>query len=86
MRNLFSLRIVYNISSQISSKNAFEILNNKSYKIGVYNLYRGRIAAMFGVNDVIIYGAQGVCKITGIEEKNVGGEKKDLFCFKACRR
>ena len=25
---------------------------------------------MFQVNDVIIYGTQGVCKIAGIEEKN----------------
>ena len=34
---------------------------------------------MFGVNDVIIYGVQGVCKITGTEEKNVNGKKKTYF-------
>ena len=26
---------------------------------------------MFQVNDVIIYGVQGICKITGTEEKTV---------------
>ena len=34
---------------------------------------------MFQVNDVIIYGAQGVCQITGTEEKTVGGKKKTYF-------
>lgn len=42
----------------------------------------GRIAAMFQVNDVIIYGAQGVCKITGTEEKTVNGRKKTYFVLK----
>lgn len=37
---------------------------------------------MFQVNDVIIYGAQGVCKITGTEEKSVGGKKKTYFVLK----
>lgn len=37
---------------------------------------------MFQVNDVIIYGAQGVCKITGTEEKTVGGKKKNYFVLK----
>jgi len=37
---------------------------------------------MFQVNDVIIYGAQGVCKITGTEEKNVSGKKKTYFVLK----
>lgn len=37
---------------------------------------------MFQVNDVIIYGTQGVCKITGTEEKNVGGVKKTYFVLK----
>lgn len=37
---------------------------------------------MFQVNDVIIYGAQGVCKITGTEEKTVGGKKKIYFILK----
>lgn len=37
---------------------------------------------MFQVNDVIIYGAQGVCKITGTEEKAVGGKKRTYFILK----
>lgn len=37
---------------------------------------------MFQVNDVIIYGAQGVCKITDVEEKSVGGKKKTYFVLK----
>ena len=37
---------------------------------------------MFQMNDVIIYGAQGVCKITGTEEKIVSGVKKTYFVLK----
>ncbi|MBQ8768248.1 MAG: CarD family transcriptional regulator [Oscillospiraceae bacterium] len=37
---------------------------------------------MFQVNDVIIYGAQGVCKITGTEEKAISGVKKTYFVLK----
>lgn len=37
---------------------------------------------MFQVNDVIIYGAQGVCKITDIEEKTVNHVKKTYFVLK----
>lgn len=37
---------------------------------------------MFQVNDVIIYGAQGVCKITGTEEKTMNGKKKIYFVLK----
>lgn len=37
---------------------------------------------MFQVNDVIIYGTQGVCKITGTEEKMVNGTKKTYFVLK----
>ncbi len=37
---------------------------------------------MFMVNDVIIYGTQGVCKIADIEEKNVSGTKKTYFVLK----
>lgn len=37
---------------------------------------------MFTVNDVIIYGTQGVCQIAGIEEKKVGGAKKNYFVLK----
>lgn len=34
---------------------------------------------MFQVDDVIIYGSQGVCRITGIEEKRISGAKKTYF-------
>lgn len=37
---------------------------------------------MFEVNDVIIYGTQGVCQIVGIEEKAVSGVKKNYFVLK----
>ena len=37
---------------------------------------------MFQVDDVIVYGAQGVCQITGIEEKTVSGVKKTYFVLK----
>lgn len=37
---------------------------------------------MFQANDVIIYGAQGVCKITGTEEITVSGKKKTYFVLK----
>ena len=37
---------------------------------------------MFQVDDVIVYGTQGVCQITGIEEKTVSGVKKTYFVLK----
>jgi len=37
---------------------------------------------VFQVNDVIIYGTQGVCKITGTEVKTVNGAKKTYFILK----
>lgn len=37
---------------------------------------------MFQVNDVIVYGAQGVCKITDTEEKTVSGKKRAYFVLK----
>ena len=37
---------------------------------------------MFRINDVIIYGSQGVCRITDIEEKTVSGAKKSYFVLK----
>lgn len=37
---------------------------------------------MFQVNDVIVYGTQGVCKITGTEEKKVGRKKITYFVLK----
>jgi CarD family transcriptional regulator len=37
---------------------------------------------MFQVNDVIVYGTQGVCTIVDIEEKNISGSKKKYFVLK----
>lgn len=37
---------------------------------------------MFRVNDVIIYGSQGVCEIVAMEEKSIGGAKKTYFVLK----
>lgn len=37
---------------------------------------------MFQVNDVIIYGTQGVCRIVGTEEKCISGKKRTYFVLK----
>ncbi len=37
---------------------------------------------MFQINDVIVYGTQGVCKITGTEEKMLSGKKTTYFVLK----
>ena len=37
---------------------------------------------MFQVNDVIMYGAHGVCKIVGTEEKLISGVKKNYYILK----
>lgn len=37
---------------------------------------------MFQVNDVIIYGAQGICKITDMEEKTIDGKIRTYFVMK----
>lgn len=37
---------------------------------------------MFQINDVIIYGSQGVCEIVAIEEKSISGAKKQYFVLK----
>lgn len=37
---------------------------------------------MFHINDVIMYGAQGVCMIADIEEKNISGSRKKYFVLK----
>lgn len=37
---------------------------------------------MFQINDVIVYGAQGVCRITGTEEKVISGKRKTYFVLK----
>ena len=37
---------------------------------------------MFQINDMVVYGSQGICKITAIEEQSVGGVKKAYFVLK----
>lgn len=37
---------------------------------------------MFKVNDVIIYGTQGVCEIVDIERKSIGGTEKEYFVLR----
>ncbi len=37
---------------------------------------------MFKVNDIVVYGAQGVCEIIGIEGQKIGGENKKFFVLK----
>lgn len=34
---------------------------------------------MFNINDIVMYGLNGMCKITGIEEKNLTGTKKNYL-------
>lgn len=37
---------------------------------------------MFQINDVIIYGSQGVCEIAAIEKKSISGEKRSYFVLR----
>lgn len=37
---------------------------------------------MFKVNDVVVYGPQGVCEIIGIEDRKIGGTIKSYFVLK----
>lgn len=37
---------------------------------------------MFHINDVVVYGAQGVCEIVDIDEKKLDGEIKEYFVLK----
>lgn len=37
---------------------------------------------MFQVNDVVVYGAQGVCKIVAIDSKKIDGVTKQYFVLK----
>lgn len=37
---------------------------------------------MFKVNDVVVYGTQGVCQIVGIELQRTAGENKEFFVLK----
>ena len=42
----------------------------------------GRKISMFNVNDVIIYGKKGVCRIEKTEEKIIDGVKRNYFVLK----
>ncbi len=37
---------------------------------------------MFKINDVVVYGSQGVCEIVDIEEKKIDGTSKSYFVLK----
>lgn len=37
---------------------------------------------MFHINDVVVYGAQGVCEIVAIEEQKIDGATKKFFVLK----
>lgn len=37
---------------------------------------------MFKINDVVVYGSQGVCEIIGIEDQKLGGATKKYFVLK----
>ena len=37
---------------------------------------------MFQINDVVVYGSQGVCEIIGIDEKKIDGVIKKYFVLK----
>lgn len=37
---------------------------------------------MFNINDVVVYGAQGVCEIVGIVNQKVGKDTKEYFVLK----
>jgi CarD family transcriptional regulator len=37
---------------------------------------------MFQINDVVVYGAQGVCQIVGIDEQKVDGAIKEYYVLK----
>ena len=37
---------------------------------------------MFEVNDVVVYGSQGVCEIIGFEYQKIAGESKKYFVLK----
>ena len=37
---------------------------------------------MFSVGDMVVYGGQGVCKITTVEKKKIAGEMKEYFVLK----
>ncbi|MBR7071719.1 MAG: transcriptional regulator [Clostridia bacterium] len=37
---------------------------------------------MYNVNDVVMYGAFGICKITAVEKRNFTGEKQEYYVLK----
>lgn len=37
---------------------------------------------MFEINDVVVYGAQGVCRIVGIDQQKINGAIKEYFVLK----
>ena len=38
----------------------------------------------FKEGDVVVYGSQGICRITGTEKMRVGGKKHRILYIKSC--
>ena len=34
---------------------------------------------MFNIDDVVVYGTEGICRVTGITEMKFGGEKSEYY-------
>ena len=37
---------------------------------------------MFKINDIVVYGSQGICQIVGIDDQKVDGTVKKYFVLK----
>ena len=50
-------------------------------KIYLENYYERQWLIMFKINDMVLYGTAGVCKIVDIEEKDFVGAKRNILCL-----
>lgn len=37
---------------------------------------------MYSIGDVVLYGGEGICRISGIEDKKIGGQKMSYYTLK----
>ena len=53
-------------------------------QLGLFKFWRKNkaMAHMFKTNDIIAYGTEGVCQITGVEEKLVAGKSIEYYVLK----
>lgn len=79
---MYNMRMMFRKKVAFSMKTAFEISEKQSYNIHVIDKYSGGNGAVFQINDVIIYGSQGVCVIEAIEIKDISGGKKEYYVLK----